>query len=103
MSELSVCEKKAKEITEKLIPYMSWQSSDVKGEYDAGEYIAAFDGAIHDLGALRFDLPDETLTEIEDLIDMIRDENDAYSIRFLDRMIIGFNQLKTRHELLKTG
>jgi hypothetical protein len=103
MSESSVCEKKAKGLTEKLIPYLSWQSSDVKDEYGAGEYIAAADGAIHDLGALRSDLTDEILSEIEDLTDTIRDENDAYAMRFLNHMITGLNQLKSRHDLLKTG
>jgi hypothetical protein len=103
MSELSVCEKKAKVLVEKLIPYLSWQSSDVKDEYEAGEYIAAADGAIHDLGALRSDLTDALLSAIEDFIDTIRNENETYAIRFLTRMTTGLYQLKSRHDLLKTG
>jgi hypothetical protein len=103
MSELSISEKKARDLVKKLIPYLPWQSYDVKDEYEAGEYIAAADGAIHDLGVLRTDLSDELLLGIENLIETIRDENDAYSVNFLDHMTTGFNQLKSRHELLKTG
>ncbi|MDR3364222.1 MAG: hypothetical protein LBS91_04650 [Clostridiales Family XIII bacterium] len=102
MSDL-LSEKKARIVVKKLMPFLPWQSSDVKDEYDAGEYVAAADGAIHDLGALRTDLADALLTDIEDLIDTIREENDAYAIRFLDRMETGLYQLKTRRELAQSG
>jgi hypothetical protein len=103
MNELLISEKKARDLAKKLIPYLPWQSYDVKEEYEAGEYIAAADGAIHDLGVLRTDLSDELISGIEDLIKTIRDENDAYSVNFLDHMITGFDQLKLRHELRKIG
>ncbi|MDR0874697.1 MAG: hypothetical protein LBN12_00630, partial [Clostridiales Family XIII bacterium] len=99
MSKEIKVEEMAKELDEKLIPYLSWQSADVKDDYEACEYVAAADAAIHDLGAVRADLPEQLLSQIELLIDAIRNENDEWNIRFVDHMEKGYKQLKERFDL----
>jgi hypothetical protein len=42
-------DKMAEALVAALIPYLPPQSRDVADEYDAGEYVAAAHGAIHDL------------------------------------------------------
>jgi hypothetical protein len=101
MSSLSAIDNEAKLLVEKLIPYLPWQSEDVKDEYAAGEYIAAADGAIHDLGAIRADLPEELLEAIESLIGSVALEEDPYTARFLDRMRNGLRQMSQRRSLTR--
>ncbi|MDR1014620.1 MAG: hypothetical protein LBL86_06540 [Coriobacteriales bacterium] len=101
MNKLSKTEKQAKALVEGMMPFLLWQSGDVRDEYDAGEYVAAADGAIHDLGALRADLPEEILDEIGGLIGEIRKNADPYAARFIVRMETGLAQLATRRELMQ--
>jgi hypothetical protein len=80
----------AKILVTKLLPYLTWQSADVQDDFDAGEFVSAANGAIHDLGAVRADLPDELINEIALFIDVIRIENDAWSTRFLPHIEAGY-------------
>jgi hypothetical protein len=98
MDDLTALDREAKELVEKLIPLLPWQSEDVRNEFEAGEYIAAADGAIHDLGALRADIPTELLKAIEAFINNMERVRDTYDARFLDRLRVGFLQLKQRQE-----
>jgi hypothetical protein len=83
-----------------LIPYLPPQSQDVADEYEAGEYIAAAHGAIHDLGILRADLPDTLIDGIGRLIRQIKSENDSFNFRFLQQMETGLLQLNERRALI---
>jgi hypothetical protein len=101
MNSLSAIDNEARLLVEKLVPYLPWQSEDVRDEYAAGEYIAAADGAIHDLGAIRVDLPEELLKAIESLIASVELEEDPYAARFLDRMKTGLQQMTQRRSLIR--
>jgi hypothetical protein len=100
MSKETEIDEIAKRLAEKLLPYLSWQSADLKDDYDAGEYVAAANGAIHDLGAVRADLPEPILSEIELLIDAIRNEEEDWYGRFLGNMETGYKQLKERFDII---
>jgi hypothetical protein len=73
---------------------------DVQNEYDAGEYVAAAHGAIHDLGILRTDLPETLIDGIEGLIKQIKAENDSFNVRFLRQMEEGLLQSNERRALI---
>ncbi|MDR1271774.1 MAG: hypothetical protein LBK04_02110 [Clostridiales Family XIII bacterium] len=86
----------AKNLLDELIPYLPASSSDVKDEYEAGEYVAAARGAIHDLGMLRTDVTIQILQDIETLLEQIEAENEPFNLKFLTSMNTGYNQLKSR-------
>jgi hypothetical protein len=90
----------AADLVKQMLSYLPPQSSDVADEYNAGEYVAAAHGAIHDLGILRADLPENLLDGIGSLIQRLKSEDDSFNLRFLGQMEIGFEQLKERRELL---
>jgi len=91
----------AKKLVGRVEPFLPSESSDVRDEYDAGEFVAAADGAIHDLGFIRADLPDEAIELIELLIERIKEGADAWNARFVGRMEIGLRQLKERRGLMR--
>ena len=94
MTKSEIC---AKDLVNSLLPYLPPSSSDLKDAYEACEYVAAAQGAIHDLGVLRSDIPEQLLNDIEKLLMLIETEDDAsYYIRFLDSMKTGYKQLKDR-------
>jgi hypothetical protein len=99
MDFIKESDKMAEILVAALIPYLPPQSQDVANEYEAGEYIAAAHGAIHDLGVLRADLPKTLINGIDGLIKQIKIENDAFNLRFLCQMETGLLQLNERRTL----
>jgi hypothetical protein len=100
METIKESDKIAEVLVAALIPYLPPQSQDVADEYEAGEYIAAAHGAIHDLGILRADLPETLIDGIERLIRQIKSENDSFNLRFLQQMETGLLQLNERRTLI---
>jgi len=100
MNDIKKSEICAKALVDSLIPYLPPSSADVKDDYDAGEYIAAARGAIHDLGILRADITEQLLREIEMLLTHIETEDDEFNLKYMASMKIGFNQLKDRWALV---
>jgi hypothetical protein len=100
METIKESDKIAEVLVAALISYLPPQSQDVADEYEAGEYIAAAHGAIHDLGILRADLPETLIDGIERLIRQIKSENDSFNLRFLQQMETGLLQLNERRALI---
>jgi hypothetical protein len=100
MEAVKESDKMAEVLVAALIPYLPPQSQDVADEYEAGEYIAAAHGAIHDLGILRADLPEALIEGIDGLIKQIKEENDSFNLRFLRQMEAGLFQLNERRALI---
>ncbi|MDR1136491.1 MAG: hypothetical protein LBL49_10040 [Clostridiales Family XIII bacterium] len=100
METIKESDKMAEVLVMALIPYLPPQSQDVADEYEAGEYVAAAHGAIHDLGILRTDLPETLLEGIDGLIRQIKSENDSFNLRFLRQMETGLLQLNERRALI---
>jgi hypothetical protein len=96
MDFIKESDKMAEVLVAALIPYLPPQSQDVANEYEAGEYVAAAHGAIHDLGILRADLPETLINGIDGLIKQIKIENDSFNLRFLHQMETGLFQLNER-------
>ena len=103
MSDIAKSEVCAKNLVNNLIPYLPPSSSDIIDAFEAGEYVAAAHGAIHDLGILRADVPEQLLQDIEKLLMYIKTEDDVYNLKFLSSMEIGFNQLKERWVLVNNN
>jgi hypothetical protein len=100
MDFINESDKMAEVLVAALIPYLPPQSQDVADEYEAGEYVAAAHGAIHDLGILRADLPEALIERIDGLIKQIKEENDSFNLRFLRQMETGLLQLNERRALI---
>ena len=96
MSDIPKSDICAENLVKNLIPYLHPSSFSIKDDYEAGEYVPAAYGAIHDLGVLRADIPEQLLQDIETLILQIESEDDAFNLRFLDSMKTGYKQLKDR-------
>lgn len=90
----------AADLVEKLLPYLPPQSHDVKSEFEAGEYVAAAHGAIHDLGILRADVPEELLDKMNALVVCVETEDDSFNRRFISQMKTGILQLRGRHDVV---
>ena len=103
MSDIANSEVCAKNLVKNLISYLPTSSSDITDAYEAGEYIAAAHGAIHDLGILRADIPEQFLLDIEKLLMYIKTEDDTFNLKFLASMEIGYSQLKERWVLVKSN
>jgi hypothetical protein len=100
MGYINKSDEMAAVLVKQMLSYLPPQSSDVTDEYNAGEYVAAAHGAIHDLGILRADLHENLLDGIGSLIQRLKSEDDCFNLRFLDQIELGFEQLKERRALL---
>jgi hypothetical protein len=96
MSDIAKSEICARNLVNNLMPFLPPSSIDVKDEYEAGEFVAAAHGAIHDLGVLRTDIPLQLIQDIEALLLQIEEEDDAFNLRFLASMRAGYDQLLNR-------
>ncbi|MDR1588754.1 MAG: hypothetical protein LBS51_01005 [Oscillospiraceae bacterium] len=101
MDYIKESDKMAEALVAALIPYLPPQSRDVADEFEAGEYVAAAHGAIHDLGVLRADLPEALIEGVEGLIEQIKAENGSFDLRFLHQMETGLLQLNERRALVR--
>jgi hypothetical protein len=100
MIDMPKCEVYARDLVEQLLPYLPASSADIKDEYDAGEYIAAAQGAVHDLGILRADIPENLILDIEALLTQIEDDAVPFYMKFLPSMRVGYSQLSERRKLV---